>query len=221
MILLPEDITRRRSTDSRSEGSKSPHTSTQWQKVPWNLSGSDLDLDRSKSENNSILSDTSTEPSSHSSHSGQSRPEQGPQMRLNRAFALRRARLEAESGKRGKENRTSTASNTQKTIKKSSKLSSSTSTLRDESSSGTSSKINFRIAPTVSKPFTGRQMVQCSDPLKRKVCIYDYKHSFHYLNVWSHKTYFINKLFYYPFSMQFNNFSLIRHISSFFFNEVI
>lgn len=168
------DITRRRSTDSRSEGSKSPHTNTQWQKVPWNLSGSDLDLDRSKSENNSILSDTSTEPSSHSSHSGQSRPEQGPQMRLNRAFALRRARLEAESVKRGKENRTSTISNQQKPIKKSSKLSSSTSTLRDESSSGTSStKINItsRIPPAVSKPFTGR-MIQGSDPLKRKVYYY-------------------------------------------------
>ncbi|KFM66249.1 hypothetical protein X975_21228, partial [Stegodyphus mimosarum] len=164
-----EDVTRKRSTDTRSEGSKSPHASAQWQKVPWNLSGSDLDLDRSKSENNSILSDTSTEPSSHSSHSGQSRPDQAPQMRLNRAFALRRARLEAESGKRGKENRASTGSSQQKPIKKSAKLSSSTSMLRDESSSGGSSKMNFRLAPTVSKPFTGRQMVQCSDPLKRKI----------------------------------------------------
>nr|XP_042906320.1 centrosomal protein of 170 kDa protein B isoform X1 [Parasteatoda tepidariorum]XP_042906321.1 centrosomal protein of 170 kDa protein B isoform X2 [Parasteatoda tepidariorum] len=166
-----DEISRRHSTDSRSEGSKSPHTNAQWQKVPWNLSGSDLDLDRSKSENNSILSDTSTEPSSHSSHSGQSRPDQGPQMRLNRAFALRRARLESDSGKRGKENRTSTASTQPKPIKKSGKLSSSTSTLRDESSSGlsSSSRMSMRLTPNAAKPFVARQMAQCSDPLKRKI----------------------------------------------------
>ncbi|GFR19163.1 centrosomal protein of 170 kDa protein B [Trichonephila clavata] len=172
--LNRDEMTRRHSTDSRSEGSKSPHTSVQWQKVPWNLSGSDLDLDRSKSENNSILSDTSTEPSSHSSHSGQGRPDQGPQMRLNRAFALRRARLEAESGKKGKENRTSTASSQPKPMKKSGKLSSSTSTLRDDSSSGgggsSSSKMSFRLSSNITKPFTGRQLgPQCSDPLKRKI----------------------------------------------------
>ncbi|GIY48992.1 uncharacterized protein CEXT_622181 [Caerostris extrusa] len=152
-----EEMTRRHSTDSRSEGSKSPHTSVQWQKVPWNLSGSDLDLDRSKSENNSILSDTSTEPSSHSSHSGQGRPDQGPQMRLNRAFALRRARLEAEGSKKGKENRTSTISSQPKPMKKSGKLSSSTSTLRDDSSSGgggsSSSKMSFRLSSNLNKPF--------------------------------------------------------------------
>ncbi|GFS94434.1 centrosomal protein of 170 kDa protein B [Nephila pilipes] len=172
--LNRDEMTRRHSTDSRSEGSKSPHTSVQWQKVPWNLSGSDLDLDRSKSENNSILSDTSTEPSSHSSHSGQGRPDQGPQMRLNRAFALRRARLEAESGKKGKENRTSTASSQPKPMKKSGKLSSSTSTLRDDSSSGgggsSSSKMSFRLSSNITKPFAGRQLgPQCSDPLKRKI----------------------------------------------------
>ncbi|GBN35315.1 hypothetical protein AVEN_172074-1 [Araneus ventricosus] len=172
--LNREEMTRRHSTDSRSEGSKSPHTSIQWQKVPWNLSGSDLDLDRSKSENNSILSDTSTEPSSHSSHSGQGRPDQGPQMRLNRAFALRRARLEAESGKKGKENRASTSGSQPKPMKKSGKLSSSTSTLRDDSSSGgggsSSSKMSFRLSSNLNKPFAGRQLApQCSDPLKRKI----------------------------------------------------
>ncbi|KAF8777861.1 hypothetical protein HNY73_014653 [Argiope bruennichi] len=172
--LNRDEMTRRHSTDSRSEGSKSPHTSIQWQKVPWNLSGSDLDLDRSKSENNSILSDTSTEPSSHSSHSGQGRPDQGPQMRLNRAFALRRARLEAESGKKGKENRASTSGSQPKPMKKSGKLSSSTSTLRDDSSSGggggsSSSKMSFRLSSNLNKPFAGRQLApQCSDPLKRK-----------------------------------------------------
>ncbi|KAG8193401.1 hypothetical protein JTE90_012200 [Oedothorax gibbosus] len=178
---LNSEVSRRHSTDSRSEGSKSPHSS-QWAKaVPWNLSGSDLDLDRSKSENNSVLSDTSTEPSSHSSHStghGHRTDPGGPQMRLNRAFALRRARLEAESGsKKGKENRTSTTGPSQpKPMRKSGKLSSSTSTLRDESSSGgggassSTSRMSMRLPSNAPRPVyqarTGPP--QGSDPMKRK-----------------------------------------------------
>lgn len=152
-----EDSSRPRSSDSRSEGSKSPHSNAQWHKVPWNLSGSDLDLDHSKSENNSVLSDTSTEPSSHSSHSGRTKLEQGPQMRLNRAFALRRARLEAESVKRGKENKALPGG--QKPLRKT-KLSGSTSTLKEEGN-----RLNFRLAPAIAKPILGRPGVKSSGPM--------------------------------------------------------
>lgn len=62
---------------------------------PWGLSGSEADLPAAdpaagSEETASVVSDTSTEPSSHSSGSQQ---RSGPQMKLNRAFALRRARL--------------------------------------------------------------------------------------------------------------------------------
>ncbi|XP_075723726.1 uncharacterized protein LOC119166915 isoform X4 [Rhipicephalus microplus] len=64
------------------------------QRKSWGLTGSEADLAVSSDlacgseETASVLSDTSTEPSSHSSGS-----RGGPQMKLNRAFALRRARL--------------------------------------------------------------------------------------------------------------------------------
>lgn len=64
------------------------------QRKSWGLTGSEADLAASvdpacgSEETASVVSDTSTEPSSHSSGS-----RGGPQMKLNRAFALRRARL--------------------------------------------------------------------------------------------------------------------------------
>ncbi|XP_064483733.1 centrosomal protein of 170 kDa protein B-like isoform X3 [Ornithodoros turicata] len=65
---------------------------TPCRRTPWALSSSDVDLTKAKTERSeetaSVVSDTSTEPSSHSSGS-----QGGPQMKLNRAFALRRARL--------------------------------------------------------------------------------------------------------------------------------
>ncbi|XP_076305959.1 uncharacterized protein LOC143222802 isoform X2 [Tachypleus tridentatus] len=68
-----------------------------WKKMPWNLTSSEQDLDHSRSETASIVSDlsTSTEPSSQSS--GRGKTDSGPQMKLNRAFALRRARLGLDS----------------------------------------------------------------------------------------------------------------------------
>lgn len=102
-------------------------------------------------------------------------------MRLNRAFALRRARLEAETsgGKKGKENRGSTviAASQPKPMRKSGKLSSSTSTLRDESSSGgggassSTSRMSMRLPSNAPRPtFQARGGAQGTDPLKRKVC---------------------------------------------------
>ncbi|EEC14854.1 hypothetical protein IscW_ISCW020890 [Ixodes scapularis] len=67
---------------------------TQPQRKPWGLSGSEADIAAAAAdpvgaeETASVVSDTSTEPSSHSSGS-----RGGPTMKLNRAFALRRARL--------------------------------------------------------------------------------------------------------------------------------
>uniref|UniRef100_A0A131Z1B4 Centrosomal protein CEP170 n=1 Tax=Rhipicephalus appendiculatus TaxID=34631 RepID=A0A131Z1B4_RHIAP len=64
------------------------------QRKSWGLTGSEADLAAGSDlacgseETASVVSDTSTEPSSHSSGS-----RGGPQMKLNRAFALRRARL--------------------------------------------------------------------------------------------------------------------------------
>ncbi|KAH6926542.1 hypothetical protein HPB50_019749 [Hyalomma asiaticum] len=64
------------------------------QRKSWGLTGSEADLAATvdpacgSEETASVVSDTSTEPSSHSSGS-----RGGPQMKLNRAFALRRARL--------------------------------------------------------------------------------------------------------------------------------
>ncbi|XP_022253992.1 centrosomal protein of 170 kDa-like isoform X2 [Limulus polyphemus] len=79
---------------------KSPRAKTGgilWKKMPWNLTSSEQDLDHSRSETASIVSDisTSTEPSSQSS--GRGKTDSGPQMKLNRAFALRRARLGLDS----------------------------------------------------------------------------------------------------------------------------
>ncbi|XP_067132971.1 centrosomal protein of 170 kDa-like isoform X2 [Centruroides vittatus] len=90
-------------SDTRSEGSpqaKTPQNgSGLWRRIPWNLSNSDLELNRSKSETASVVSDlsTSTEPSSLSSQYSKGKSDSAPPMRLNRAFALRRARLGIES----------------------------------------------------------------------------------------------------------------------------
>lgn len=90
-------------SDTRSEGSpqaKTPQSgSGLWRRIPWNLSSSDLELNRSKSETASVVSDlsTSTEPSSLSSQYSKGKSDTAPPMRLNRAFALRRARLGIES----------------------------------------------------------------------------------------------------------------------------
>lgn len=74
--------------------SSTPRRSAPTQRKSWGLTGSEADLAASgdpacgSEETASVVSDTSTEPSSHSSGS-----RGGPQMKLNRAFALRRARL--------------------------------------------------------------------------------------------------------------------------------
>lgn len=81
------------SVGPRSCGGGSNRT-TQPQRKSWGLSGSEADIAAAvadgvgSEETASVVSDTSTEPSSHSSGS-----RGGPQMKLNRAFALRRARL--------------------------------------------------------------------------------------------------------------------------------
>ncbi|CAN7999900.1 unnamed protein product [Ixodes hexagonus] len=78
-----------------SSSNRTASTTTQpQQRKSWGLSGSEADISAvvadgvGSEETASVVSDTSTEPSSHSSGS-----RGGPQMKLNRAFALRRARL--------------------------------------------------------------------------------------------------------------------------------
>lgn len=85
-----------RQTPAAPAASASQRRSAPPQRKSWTLTGSEADLAAAgepaggggSEETASVVSDTSTEPSSHSSGS-----RGGPQMKLNRAFALRRARL--------------------------------------------------------------------------------------------------------------------------------
>lgn len=63
-----------------------------WRRSPWNLSGSDLELDQMKVETASVLSDVSASTEPTSLNSGK-KNEHSPLMKFNRAFNLRRARL--------------------------------------------------------------------------------------------------------------------------------
>ncbi|XP_077522374.1 uncharacterized protein LOC144133283 isoform X3 [Amblyomma americanum] len=85
-----------RQTPTASISSTQRRSAPSAQRKSWGLTGSEADLAAGaggdtacgSEETASVVSDTSTEPSSHSSGS-----RGGPQMKLNRAFALRRARL--------------------------------------------------------------------------------------------------------------------------------
>lgn len=82
----------RQTPAAASAASSGQRRSVPPQRKSWTLTGSEADLaaagEPASEETASVVSDTSTEPSSHSSGS-----RGGPQMKLNRAFALRRARL--------------------------------------------------------------------------------------------------------------------------------